>query len=64
MKIIQDLMTILEPEEGYILTDGETYSDKVFLAYNDSPSNWWEIPIEEVNIDERVPGEDSLPIIE
>lgn len=52
MKIIQDLMTILEPEEGYLLTNGETYSDKVFLAYNDSPSNWWEVPIEEVSINE------------
>lgn len=52
MKIIDNIMIILEPEEGYLLTNGETYSDKVFLAYNDSPSNWWEVPIEEVSINE------------
>lgn len=52
MKIIQDIMIILEPEEGYLLTDGETYSDKVFLGIHSSPSDWWEVPIEEVKIDE------------
>ena len=64
MKVIQDLMTILEPEEGYLLTDGQNYSDKVFLGIHASPSDWWEVPIEEVNLDERVFGENSLPNIE
>lgn len=27
-----------------ILTNGEIYSDKVYLGVNDSPENWHEIP--------------------
>ena len=38
----------LQPSEGYALTNGETYSLMVYLGANDSPENWWEIPIEEV----------------
>ena len=38
----------LEPDEGFTLTNGETYSKKVYLGINDSPENWWEIPDEEV----------------
>ena len=41
-------ITVLEPEEGYTLTNGETYSKKVYLGINDSPENWHEIPDEEV----------------
>ena len=43
---------VLEPREGYTLTNGETYSKRVFLGINDSPENWREIP------DEDVPEED------
>jgi len=52
MKIIQDLMVILQPDEGCLLTDGMTYTDEVFLGINSSPSEWWDIPIEEVPEDE------------
>ena len=48
---------VLEPDEGYVLTnkpavgaDEETeytYSYKVYLGINDSPSNWREVPEEE-----------------
>ena len=36
----------LEPDEGMVLTNGETFSDKVYLGKNDDPSNWWEVPDE------------------
>lgn len=54
MKIIQDKMVILEPDKGYLLTNGEVYSDKVFLGINSQPSEWWDINIEEVPEDERI----------
>ena len=38
----------IEPEEGYTLTNGESYSKKVYLGVNDSPENWHEIPDSEV----------------
>lgn len=60
MKITQDLMPILTPDKGYLLTNGELYSDMVFLGCNDSPSNWHDILIEEVPEDERVFIENSL----
>lgn len=39
----------LEADEGKVLTNGETYSTKVYLGINDSPENWREVPEEEVN---------------
>lgn len=46
-------ITVLEPNEGYTLTNGDgTFSKKVYLGIHDSPSNWHEIP------DEDVPGEE------
>lgn len=54
MKIIQDLMIILEPEEGCLLTDGITYTNRVYLGCNSSPSEWKDIKIEEVPFDELV----------
>lgn len=33
--------------EGMILTNGEVYSDEVYLSVNDSADNWHEITIEE-----------------
>ena len=38
----------LESDEGMVLTDGETYSTKVYLGINDSVENWWEIPESEM----------------
>ena len=59
MKITQNIMPILTPEEGCLLTNGEMYSDMVFLGTLDSPSNWHDIKIEEVPPDE-LPEENSL----
>lgn len=39
---------VLEPDDGYTLTNGETYSKRVYLGINDSPDNWREIPDEDV----------------
>lgn len=34
---------VLEPDDGMVLTNGETTSHRVYLGINDSPDNWWEI---------------------
>lgn len=62
MKIIQDLMVILEPDEGCLLTDGITYTDKVYLGCNSSPSEWHDIKIEEVPPDEQIKEHNLLNI--
>ena len=35
---------VLTASDGMVLTNGETYSTKVFLGIHDSPENWREIP--------------------
>lgn len=37
----------LTATEGYVLTDGETYSKEIYLGVNDKPDNWHEITEEE-----------------
>ena len=54
MKIIQDIVTILEPDNNCLLTDGYIYTDKVFLGINSDPSEWHDIKLEEVPPDELV----------
>lgn len=39
---------VLEPDEGYTLTNGEVYTKMAYLGVNDSPENWHEIPDEDV----------------
>ena len=41
-------LTQLVAGEGMILTNGEIYSTMVYLGIYDNPSNWHEIPIEEM----------------
>ena len=48
MKQNQIQITVLEANEGMVLTNGETYSTLVYLGINDSPSNWTEIPEDQV----------------
>ena len=38
----------LQADEGKVLTNGETYSTKVYLGIYDNPENWHEIPISEI----------------
>ena len=35
---------VITPKKGYLLTNGETESDCVYLGIVDSPEAWWEIP--------------------
>ena len=44
MKMNPIQLIVLEPDEGMILTNGETYSKRVYLGVNDTPENWHEIP--------------------
>lgn len=39
-------------DEGFVLFNGEIYSEHIILGIYDTPSNWQEIPIEEVPNDE------------
>jgi hypothetical protein len=41
--MITELQTILKAEEGYTLTNGETFGKVVYLGKNDSQDNWHEI---------------------
>lgn len=44
MKMNEVKLIVLEASDGMVLTNGEIYSDKVYLGVNDSPENWHEIP--------------------
>ena len=48
MKNSEISIRVIQPEDGYTLTNGETYSKKVYLGINDNPENWYEIPDEQV----------------
>ena len=55
---------VLTPDEGKYLTNGETYSTKVYLGKNASPDEWREvdeIPAEED--DPELSAEEALDII-
>lgn len=52
---------VITPDAGMILTNGETYSDKVYLGIYDDPSNWHEIPADET--EEDVSDEEALQIL-
>lgn len=49
MRTSEVKIVVLEPDEGNVLTNGVTYSDKVYLGKNDSPDNWREVPAEDIN---------------
>lgn len=53
-------LTQLIASEGMVLTNGEIYSTSVYLGINDSPSNWYEIP--EEDIPEETDMETPAPI--
>lgn len=62
MKIIQDIMTILQADEGHWITDGEgNYGRTIYLGIYDSPSNWHEVSKEEVPEDVRISIENHIP---
>ena len=41
----------LTPENGMWLSNGQTASQRVLLAVNDSASNWYEITAEEAEVE-------------
>ena len=56
---------VLEPDDGYVLTDAPiraelteewVYSQKVYLGINDSPENWREIPETDVPVADAMGG--------
>ena len=55
---------ILIPSEGKYLTNGETYSTKVYLGKNASADDWWEVDsIPEETDDPELTAEEALDII-
>ena len=61
MIIIQEEIIEVIAEEGMMLTDDNgNYASHLYLGKDDSPSNWHEIPIEEVPQDEQFEP-DNLP---
>lgn len=57
-------MAVLTPSEGKYLTNGETYSTKVYLGKNASPDDWWEVDsIPDEADDPELTAEEALDII-
>lgn len=52
MKIYEENPIRIEAETYMILTNGEIYTNTVYLGKFDSIENWHEIPIEEAPHDE------------
>lgn len=53
MQIINGPIIEVIADEGKVLTNDDiNYATHLYLSINDSPSNWREIPIEEVPPDE------------
>ena len=47
MKIeVKNGVMVLTPDDAKVLTNGDTFSNKVYLGINDSSDNWWEINIQ------------------
>ena len=44
---------VLIAKDGFVYTNGETYSNVIRLGVNDSADNWHEVPEEEVQIVEE-----------
>lgn len=53
MEMVTIELKKLVPSEGMILTNGEVFSEEIYLGKNDSPENWREVPIAEY---EKVKG--------
>ena len=45
--MITEKVVVLKADEGYTLTNGETFGKVVYLGTNDSADNWHEITDEE-----------------
>jgi len=58
---VVNTLTILEADEGKYLTNGETYSTKVYLGKNDSVDNWHEV--DSINEETELTDSEALSII-
>lgn len=55
MKITElENMKIITPEEGNMLTNGEVFTDAIFVGLSSQLENWWEVKIEEDSEDKIV----------
>jgi len=54
---------VLTADEGKILTNGETYSEQVYLGIHDSPDNWREVDAAD-GITETSPTDDEADLAE
>lgn len=52
---------MIMPDDGMILTNGETFSKKVYLGIYDAPENWQEIPEEDQP--EEITDSEALDIL-
>ena len=49
MKIINNFITEVIADEGMMLTNDDiNYTSHIYLGKDDRPSNWHEVPLEEV----------------
>ena len=55
-RAIIDGIIVLRPDDGMVLTNGETVTTEVWLGINDSPDNWHEIP------DDEIPDENGMEV--
>lgn len=51
---------VITADDGMMLTNGETFSKKVYLGIHDDPSNWQEVPEES---DDDVDDSEALSIL-
>jgi hypothetical protein len=55
---------VLIPVDGKYLTNGGTYSTKVYLGKNADPADWWEVDeIPDETEDPELSAEEALDII-
>lgn len=66
-KNIENGIRVLTPSEGYYLTDGNTYSKRVYLGKNASEADWEEITeaeaeqrMAEAEEADEIPAEEAL----
>ena len=61
MKITTIELKKITATDGYVLTNGETYSKEIYLGVNDKADNWHEITEEEyaevLKAEETIEGE-------
>ena len=54
MTTTQIIIRQIMPDEGKVLTDGEVYSDCVYLGKDDTPDRWTEVDPPEIEGSEQI----------